>query len=102
MGNNAKKSNSESFDYCGTVQWFQDNLGYGFIESPSFTKPIFAHHSRIINDEKWKTLAKGQLVDFQVSETVKGLMAVNIREKRIVKATGTLVEPKIEEVINNQ
>jgi CspA family cold shock protein len=86
-----KSKGQKNQDYIGTVQWFRDNLGYGFIESKDFPKPIFAHYSRIMTDENFKTLSKGQFVTFQVVETEKGLMATNIRENKVIK-------PKVEEV----
>ncbi len=86
-----KKERNSNQDYIGTVQWFRDNLGYGFIESGDFPKPIFAHYSRIMTDENFKTLSKGQFVTFQVVETAKGLMAANIRENKIIK-------PKVEAI----
>jgi len=89
MGNG--KNNGIPDEFTGTVAWFRDNYGYGFIESPEFTKPIFAHYSRIMTDESFKTLSKGQIVVFQVVETIKGMMAVNIRESRIIKPKVTVV-----------
>jgi CspA family cold shock protein len=85
----------QNIDYVGTVLWFRDDKGYGFLESESFRlddggpRGIFAHYSRLITDEQWKTLAKGQVVNFQVVVTTKGLMAVKIRERKVpfLKAT---------------
>lgn len=77
--------------YVGTVLWFRDNLGYGFIETSELKndeggdRSIFCHYSRIMTEEKFKTLSKGQVVQFEIAETVKGLMAVNVRENKIEK-----------------
>lgn len=79
-----KSAKSVNTVYCGTVLWFSDIKGYGFIESPSIGRNIFVHYSRINTDEKYKTLAKGQIVDFEVVETVKGLMAVNVKQKKVI------------------
>jgi len=84
-------------DYVGTILWFRDDRGFGFIECDAFrneegeAKGIFAHYSRIMTDENWKTLAKGQLVKFQVVMTTKGLMAVNIREQKVPHLKATII-----------
>lgn len=76
-----------SNDYLGTVSWFNDSLGYGFLTAPENfgDKAIFVHYSHIRNTSDFKTLSKGQLVWFEVSETVKGLMAINVREKKVIR-----------------
>lgn len=78
------KSESLNVDFIGEVMWFRDDMGYGFIQCESLPKSIWVHYSRIVTDEKYKTLSKGQFVVFQVSETTKGLMAVNVREKKVL------------------
>lgn len=89
------KDNSPS--YTGTVLWFRDNLGYGFIETDELknnegqSRSIFVHYSRIMTDEKFKTLSKGQVVHFEIAETTKGLMAVNVRENKVAKLKATFV-----------
>lgn len=83
--------NNEVKSFHGTVQWFDAKLGYGFIESPSFDKAVFAHHTRIISNEPYKTLSKGQLVAFEMTNSVKGYMAVNIREEKIIPANAKVV-----------
>ena len=94
MGKRDDKISNE--DYVGTVLWFRED--FGFIECDYFKKPdgashdIFAHFSRISTDEKFKTLAKSQIVQFQVVITTKGLMAVNIRELKIPLLKATVVE----------
>jgi len=80
-----KAKNEQQVDYHGVVLWFADNRGYGFISCVDFTKNIFAHYSRITSNEKFKTLSKGQHVMFEVVQTDKGPMAVNIRESKIPK-----------------
>lgn len=89
------KDNAPS--YTGTVLWFRDNLGYGFIETDELrnndgeNRSIFCHYSRIMTDEKFKTLSKGQVVHFEIAETTKGLMAVNVRENKVIKLKATFV-----------
>lgn len=84
--------------YAGKVKWFNDAFGYGFIECIELCKEedkgIYVHFSRIQSNEQFKTLSKGQLVTFEVvkSEKGNGLMAVNVREDKIIKTTATVVE----------
>ena len=59
----------------GTVKWFNNEKGYGFIDSPG-KEDIFVHYSAI-KTEGYKTLAEGQEVEFKLLETSKGLQAVN-------------------------
>jgi len=82
---------NEIKSFYGTVQWFDAKLGYGFIESPSFPNAIFAHHTRIVSNETYKTLSKGQVVAFEMTNTIKGLMAVNIREDKIIPANASVI-----------
>lgn len=82
--------------YSGTVLWFNGSYGYGFAECIDFgTRNIFCHFERIISTEPYKTLAKGQYLEFEVVETAKGLMAVNIRERKIIKVRSSIVEQVI-------
>jgi len=60
----------------GTVKWFNDAKGFGFIEQESGTD-VFAHHSAIVGDGH-KSLTEGQRVEFTVTQGEKGLQAENI------------------------
>lgn len=60
----------------GKVKWFNNEKGYGFIEYEDL-EDIFVHYSAIIK-EGYKTLKEGELVDFNLIETVKGLQAVDV------------------------
>ncbi len=60
----------------GKVKWFNNDKGYGFIEYENL-EDIFVHYSAIIK-EGYKTLKEGELVDFNLIETVKGLQAVDV------------------------
>lgn len=51
----------------GTVIWFNDAKGYGFINSPEFEGDIFVHYSSIEGDG-FKTLVEGQSVEFMLQE----------------------------------
>lgn len=60
----------------GTVKWFNEAKGFGFIEQES-GPDVFAHFSSIISDG-FKTLTDGQRVQFVVTEGEKGLQAESI------------------------
>jgi CspA family cold shock protein len=62
----------------GRVKWFNDKKGYGFIEYED-GKDIFVHYSSIRTDN-YKTLVEGELVEFEVVMTDRGLQAKNVRE----------------------
>lgn len=62
----------------GTVKWFNDAKGFGFITPESGGKDLFAHFSAI-QGQGFKSLAEGQRVSFEVSSGPKGLQASNIR-----------------------
>src|SRR2546426_12608759 len=60
----------------GKVKWFNDAKGYGFIEQEG-GEDVFVHFSAIQMDG-FKTLAEGQVVDFEVKQGEKGLHAANV------------------------
>ena len=60
----------------GTVKWFDESKGFGFIEQ-EFGKDVFAHYSEIIG-EGYKSLNEGQRVEFLVTQGQKGLQAEQI------------------------
>jgi CspA family cold shock protein len=60
----------------GTVKWFNDSKGFGFIEQES-GPDVFAHFSNIQGDG-FKSLAEGQKVEFDVTDGQKGPQAENI------------------------
>jgi len=60
----------------GTVKWFNESKGYGFIEQES-GPDVFAHFSAI-ESEGYKTLAEGQKVEFEVTQGQKGPQAEKI------------------------
>ncbi len=57
----------------GTVKWFNDSKGYGFIAQPD-GEDVFVHFS-VIEGEGFRTLTEGQEVEFELSESEKGLQA---------------------------
>jgi CspA family cold shock protein len=60
----------------GTVKWFNDQKGYGFI-TPESGSDVFVHHSAIQGDG-FKSLAEGQKVEFDVEQGPKGEQAKNV------------------------
>ena len=60
----------------GTVKWFNDQKGYGFI-TPESGKDVFVHHSSIQGDG-YKSLSEGQQVEFEIQKGPKGDQAVNV------------------------
>ncbi len=60
----------------GTVKWFNNTKGYGFIQCGDL-EDIFVHYSAI-RMEGYKTLKEGNIVEFKLIETAKGLQAVNV------------------------
>ncbi|MWA35494.1 cold-shock protein [Burkholderia pseudomallei] len=61
----------------GTVKWFNDNKGFGFITPDSGGDDLFAHFSEIRGDG-FKTLVEGQKVSYETKRGPKGLQASNI------------------------
>jgi len=61
----------------GTVKWFSNQKGYGFITTEE-GKDIFVHHSSI-EGEGYKSLKEGQAVEFEVNQSPKGEQAVNVK-----------------------
>lgn len=60
----------------GTVKWFNDAKGYGFI-TQSDGEDIFVHFSGIVGDG-FRTLAEGEAVEFEVRDTDRGPQATNV------------------------
>jgi CspA family cold shock protein len=63
----------------GTVKWFNDAKGFGFITQDNGGEDVFCHYSAIGGDG-FKTLAEGQKVEFEVVKGPKGLQAANVRK----------------------
>ncbi|MCZ6660491.1 MAG: cold-shock protein [bacterium] len=61
----------------GTVKWFNEGKGFGFIEREE-GPDVFVHFSSIQGQEGYKTLTEGDSVEFEVIEDEKGLKAVNV------------------------
>jgi CspA family cold shock protein len=61
----------------GTVKWFSDDKGFGFITPDEGTKDLFVHHSAIAG-EGFKTLAEGAKVSYEAEQGPKGPSAANV------------------------
>ena len=61
----------------GTVKWFNDAKGYGFIARDGESTDIFVHHSAIAMPG-YRSLAEGQRVEFTIEQGTKGLHAINV------------------------
>ena len=60
----------------GTVKWFNNQKGYGFI-TPENGKDVFVHHTAIKGDG-YRTLEEGQAVEFDITTGPKGEQAINV------------------------
>ncbi len=63
----------------GTVKWFNDDKGFGFIEPEDGGRDVFAHHTEILS-EGFRSLAEGDRVEFEVESGDKGPKAVKIQK----------------------
>ena len=63
----------------GTVKWFNDSKGFGFIELEDGSKDVFVHFSAI-QGEGFKTLMEGDRVEFEIVQGQKGPAAENVRK----------------------
>ena len=63
---------------AGTVKWFSDDKGFGFITPEDGSKDVFVHHNSI-NGEGFRSLAEGAKVTFDVESSEKGPRAANVQ-----------------------
>ena len=70
------KGNCSSMREKGTVKWFNGAKGYGFIQR-STGEDVFVHYS-VIQEQGYKSLNEGEMVEFEVTNGPKGLQAQNV------------------------
>ncbi|MEA3489353.1 MAG: cold-shock protein [Candidatus Omnitrophota bacterium] len=63
----------------GTVKWFNESKGYGFVTPDDGSKDCFVHHNAI-QGEGFKSLSEGQKIKFDIEEGAKGPQAVNVEK----------------------
>lgn len=77
------KETETSGKYTGQCKWFNDKLGYGFVticEGDEKGKDIFVHHSGVKPlNSNYKTLRKGEYIQFNIVDGMNGLQAVDVR-----------------------
>jgi CspA family cold shock protein len=78
LQNIAIQPNRGIFVITGTVKWFNDAKGFGFITPADGSKDVFVHHSAI-QGGGFKSLAEGQKVQFDVEQGPKGPSAANVQ-----------------------
>lgn len=66
-------------DLMGTVKWFDEKKGYGFLRTDTIDTDIFVHYKHIVA-EGYRTLVKNELVVFEPATTSKGIMATKVRK----------------------
>ncbi|RLD93297.1 MAG: cold-shock protein [Aquificota bacterium] len=66
--------------YTGTVKWFNDSKGYGFITRDDTGTDVFVHYTAI-QDDGFRSLAEGEEVEFEVVEGMKGPQASNVLKR---------------------
>ena len=62
----------------GRVKWFDNKKGFGFITQDAGQQDVFVHHTAILG-QGYKTLNDGDLVTFEVTQSDKGLKALNVQ-----------------------
>jgi CspA family cold shock protein len=71
------KNQGRKYVATGTVKWFNDAKGYGFIAPEDGGKDLFVHHSNIAGDG-FKSLTEGAKVEYESREGQKGPEAINV------------------------
>jgi len=89
----------ESIMPNGTVKWFNNSKGFGFIVEEGETEDLFAHFSSIQMDG-YKTLKAGQKVSFENQPNDKGIHAINISALEVAQTDSPEQAPQETDMIN--
>jgi cold shock protein len=63
----------------GTVKWFSDDKGFGFITPDDQSKDLFVHHTAITGTSGYRSLSEGAKVSYDAEQGPKGPKAVNVQ-----------------------
>ncbi len=75
----------------GTVKWFNDAKGFGFISRANGSGDVFVHHTEIKSDG-FRSLQEGQSVQFEVKKGPKGLQAENVQASTHNRSFGAVIQ----------
>jgi CspA family cold shock protein len=63
----------------GTVKWFSDDKGFGFITPDDQSKDLFVHHTAIVGSNGYRSLSEGAKVSYEAESGPKGPKAINVQ-----------------------
>jgi cold shock protein len=75
----AAQSTPEETMATGTVKWFSDDKGFGFITPDDQSKDLFVHHTAILGSNGYRSLSEGAQVSYEAENGPKGPKAINVQ-----------------------